>query len=250
METDPVSALRQSKLFVNAILKAAAMVLFPQGAKIPNGCINFGGNLAQDRVRICEELKKIGYLPEADVKDTFKDLSNAERINLVVTTANNVAGGVERFLNGQTDVNEYPAWELVKMYGREEPETNWPDHWYAAVRATGDACALNVFETTRRMVALKSSAVWQALGDGCGGYESALGNPWPPFVVGSGFDVAGVDYKECVNELLLLKIGEQTKPAIILSPDEFAGRFAIKLNQFLLALEQNRDFHADDEESD
>ena len=36
------------------------------------------------------------------------------------------------------------------------------------------------------MMALKSSPIWQAIGDGAGGYSDTLGNAYPPFAFGSG----------------------------------------------------------------
>ncbi len=239
MEADSITAFRQrAQPFNYAILKAAAGVLFPPGTNVPGVCITLGGNLAQDRARILEELRKINYVPKEAEKGTLKDLSNAKRINLIVTAANNAASGAERFLIGQTDVEEYPAWEFSKIYDREVPETDWPNRWRAAAEATGDSGALGVLGATGRMVALKSSGIWQALGDGVGEYDDALGNPWPPFAVGSGFDVDGIPRKECVEELGLLKPGEPVKPVIIPSPDEIAQRFASKLGQYLLKSEE------------
>jgi tetratricopeptide (TPR) repeat protein len=251
MEADSITAFRQrAQPFDYAILKAAAGVLFPPGANVSDVCITLGGNLAQDRAQIWEELRKIGYVPKEEDKGTLKDLSNAERINLVVTAANNAASGAERFLIGQTDVEEYPAWEFSKIYDREVPETDWPNRWRAAAEAAGDSGALGVLEATGRMVALKSSGIWQALGDGVGEYDDALGNPWPPFAVGSGFDVDGIPHKECVKELELLKPGEPVKPAIIPSPDEIAQRFTSKLSQYLMKLGQATALDSDEEEPD
>ena len=49
------------------------------------------------------------------------------------------------------------------------------------------------------MVALKSSPIWQALGDGAGGYRDTLGNPYPPFAYNSGLDWSDVDAEECAE---------------------------------------------------
>jgi hypothetical protein len=53
------------------------------------------------------------------------------------------------------------------------------------------------------MVALKSSSVWQQLGDGAGGYEDALGNPFAPFAFDSGMDTDEVS-RDDVGKLGLI----------------------------------------------
>ena len=86
------------------------------------------------------------------------------------------------------------------------------------------------------MIALKSSGIWQALGNGAGGYDDALGNPFPPFAVDSGFDVDETS-RDQAEKLGLLVKGEKAKPAKISSHDEMAERFAAKLRQYLTKLE-------------
>ena len=49
------------------------------------------------------------------------------------------------------------------------------------------------------MVALKTSPIWQALGDGAGGYRDTLGNPYPPFAYGSGLAWADVSRDEAIE---------------------------------------------------
>lgn len=70
------------------------------------------------------------------------------------------------------------------------------------------------------MVALKNSGVWEALGDGAGGYEDTLGNSFPPFAFNSGMDCDEVSYQECV-ELGLLEEGEEVEGADIDPEDLF-----------------------------
>jgi len=45
------------------------------------------------------------------------------------------------------------------------------------------------------MVALKSSGIWQALGD----FEDGLGNPYPPFAFNSGMILQDVERDEAVK---------------------------------------------------
>ena len=60
-------------------------------------------------------------------------------------------------------------------------------------------------EVLRTLVALKNSPIWQALGDGVGGYNDTLGNPYPPFAFDSGMAWVGVDRSECIKLGLVKK---------------------------------------------
>ena len=46
-------------------------------------------------------------------------------------------------------------------------------------------------------LALKSSPIWQALGDGVGGFRDTLGNPYPPFCYSSGMAWLDADRETC-----------------------------------------------------
>jgi len=105
----------------------------------------------------------------------------------------------------------------------------------AAAQASGDNKAAQIFQATGKMIALKSSGIWQALGDGVGGYEDALGNPFAPFAFDSGFDVDEVPRSKC-EKLGLLARGEKAESAIISSKDEVADRLAMKLRHYLAKL--------------
>ena len=76
--------------------------------------------------------------------------------------------------------------------------TDWPQRWKAA----GERVAWRGAHRTK-MVALKSSPIWQALGDGAGGFRDTLGNPYPPFAFGSSYEWVPVDRLEA-RELGLL----------------------------------------------
>lgn len=138
-----------------------------------------------------------------------------------------VQGGVQFVSQNwdQTRVDEFPALELHRVFEREVPRgsekdpagpTNgWDDddgRWPAACDEAEDGDAANVFKDTGRMVALKDSDVWQALGDGAGGYEDTLGNPFAPFAFNSGMDSDEVS-RDDAEELGLLDEGEEAKPA-------------------------------------
>ena len=56
------------------------------------------------------------------------------------------------------------------------------------------------------LVALKSSPIWAALGEGAGGFKDAIGNPFPPFAFGSGMTWQRVSRDEAA-ELGLVEEG-------------------------------------------
>lgn len=152
-------------------------------------------------------------------------LADTLNLDFKIGVATEVTQGAGRFVADQTNLEEYPAWELLRVYDRDVPrgfrrvggvivpvpDDDWPSRWRAAASASGDEDAARVLESTGRMIALKSSGIWQALGDGAGGYDDTLGNPFAPFAFNSGFDTEGVSIKECV-ELGLLDEGEAPEP--------------------------------------
>ncbi|HTB86026.1 MAG TPA: hypothetical protein VK742_20440 [Candidatus Sulfotelmatobacter sp.] len=165
----------------------------------------------------------------SDLLNNFKDgQAIAETLNLdfKISTALDVAGGAGRFVQAQSDVDEYPAWALSRMYARNVPrgfkagpkgaiipvpDDDWPSRWEEAGNACGDDDWLpwDGDSQTGRGIALKSSGIWEQLGSL---RDDSLGNAFPPFAFNSGFDVDGVPYKECV-ELGLLDDGDKPEPA-------------------------------------
>ena len=138
-----------------------------------------------------------------------------------------VQGGVQHVAQNwdATRVDEFPALELTRVYEREVPRgsekdpagpTNaWDDdegRWVAACAESGDEDAFNVFQETGRMVALKSSDIWESLGNGAGGYDDCLGNPFEPFAYNSGMSTDEVS-RDDAEELGLLDEGEEAEPA-------------------------------------
>lgn len=131
---------------------------------------------------------KYGYRPTPDEEGTIKDLSSDARINLVVKTNTEMAQGAGQFIqqNFNPDtLDAFPALELFRLEERQDPR-DWPQRWRIAAQVANDPNAARVLEFTGRMVALKSSGIWQAMGDGAGGYQDTLGNPFPPFAFNSG----------------------------------------------------------------
>lgn len=165
----------------------------------------------------------------------------AERIRFALKISQEVASGAGQYLNQNLSpevLDEYPALEFKRLFDRDVPrglkrgpkgtlilvpDDDWPSRWAAAGAEAGDDNWLD-WEgdaQTGRGVALKSSGIWQALGDGAGGYDDTLGNPFPPFAFNSGFMTLDVSRKEAIN-LGLIGADEEAKPAKI----NFAKLFA------------------------
>lgn len=196
-------------------------------------------NDTQARTQIRQELKQINYMPEESLKGTLKDLSNDKRINLTIKTVNQIASAAKNFVreNLNTDTVEfYPAQEFLCVYDRDPPEIDWPLRWRAAAIAATDAIAVKILEASDRMVALKSSAIWQKLGNGAGNYVDTLGSPFPPFTFNSGFDLNPIDRVD-TEKLGLLKKGDKARPAELPPSNIFIENLAAKLRQSLTQLE-------------
>lgn len=173
-----------------------------------------GYNPATLRTFIKDYLREISYEPEEGKEGGIQDLSSNGRINLVIKTNVELQHGAGRFIqqNANEDVVDlWPALELVRFEEREEPR-DWEQRWKIASQVANDPGAARVLEETGRMVALKSSGIWQALGDGAGGYLDTLGNPFPPFAFNSGMWTEEVDRAESI-ELGLIGEEEEAAPA-------------------------------------
>lgn len=165
--------------------------------------------------------------PEGSVPDSFD-------LNFHIKTATDVANGAANFVqaNNPESLPSWPAQELVRFEERAKPR-NWDGkgterpgspfgtRWMLAAQTAGDPDAARILDATGRMVALKSSGIWQALGDGAGGYTDTLGSPYPPFAFNSGMWVQDVSREEAVD-LGLLKKGEE--PPV--NPPDFAKLFS------------------------
>lgn len=151
-----------------------------------------------------------------------KALADELNLDFKISVATDVTRGAGTFVKeaGDADVVEaYPAWELLRIYDRDVPRgfrrdpkgglmpmpgDDWESRWQAA---GGELI-------NGRMIALKNDPIWQALGDGVGGYTDTLGNPFPPFAFNSGYDVNNIGRVECI-ELGLMDEGDVAKPARI-----------------------------------
>jgi hypothetical protein len=177
------------------------------------------------------------FLEEA----TGAELPAKMNMDFFLRVAKEVAFGAGRFVgdNGNDDlVQAYPALELVRFdhvfvprgsgTGRNGPDNGWGPRFLAACDEAGDDAAAKVFEETGRMVALRDSDVWQALGDGAGGYEDTLGNPFAPFAWNSGYDTKSISRKETIELGLMDELDDdgnptEAKPAEVDFENLFSG---------------------------
>lgn len=181
----------------------------------PDGAPGAALNPASARTMLRDLLlNKYGYEPDAGTEGSIVDLSSDKRLGLVIKTNVELAQGAGKFVQGNLNedvIDLYPAWELVRYEERKEPR-DWEQRWRIAAQVAGDAKAAGALGNSGRMVALKSSGIWQALGDGAGGYQDTLGNPYPPFAFNSGMWTDDVERADAV-ELGLIEDGEKAEGA-------------------------------------
>ncbi len=165
-------------------------------------------NQATARERLLASLARMGHSPLDG--GGIANPASIRRLDLIIDTQRQMAASVAN-MDAETPatLEEWPAHELVRFVGRSMPRADWPQRWQSAAEAVGYE---GVARHTARMVALKSSPIWQALGDGAGGFRDTLGNPYPPFAFNSGLSWADVSRDEAI-ELGLIDSGEGRAPA-------------------------------------
>jgi DNA topoisomerase-1 len=235
--------------------------------------------VVQDEIKTYEETRPEGKVAETGlnpatgrsaltsfIEDSLgEDIGAKMGMDFFLRIAREVAQGGVQFVAqnwDQTRVDEFPALEFHRVYEREVPrgsekdpagpENAWDDdegRWLAAAEESGDEDAAKVFEDTGRCVALKSSDIWQSLGDGAGGYEDTLGNPFAPFAFNSGWDTDEVARDEAV-ELGLMDEGDEAEGAdvdfdeLFDLPKDLEARYAASVaHRVLFAEDAGHTFH-------
>ena len=170
-------------------------------------------NQATARARLLETLAQMDHTPLDG--GGLTNPASIRRLNLIIDTQRQMAASVSRIQTQTPAVLErWPAWELTRLVGKAVPREDWPARWRNAGESIGWEGALK-----DRFIALKTSPIWQALGDGAGGFRDTLGNPYPPFAYSSGMAWVAVDRETC--ERLGLSCPEpETVPSASLSPAE------------------------------
>lgn len=117
------------------------------------------------------------------------DIASRRRLSLIYKMNYDEAREFAKYTRGQDSdaLYMYPAQEFLRVEPRRVPRTDWQTRWRAAGgRIYGG-----------RMIALKSSPVWQNL--------SRFDRPYPPYDFGSGMGVEDVDRDEAIELGLLPK---------------------------------------------
>ena len=167
---------------------------------------------ATARTALKSWLDATGYLPDAP--GTLTDLASTKRVQLILDTQRTMANNVA-LIQGEDPAAraEFPAWELVSIGLRKRPRGDWPERWRQAGESTGWEGAAQ----GTRMAARKDSPIWQALGDGVGGYTDTLGNPYPPFAFGSSYNWMPIDKAQAAT---LGLTGTPAQPTATLDPGQ------------------------------
>jgi len=161
---------------------------------------------------------------------TAEGLGQAINLDFIIGTAAKIMGGAGRYIadNSTAQVALYPAWAFSRLAQRDTPrgfrkgkggvlipvpDDDWPTRWQEAGELAGDDNWLpwEGEAQTGRGVALKTSGIWQALGDL---RDDSLGNPFPPFAFNSGFGVSPVSRAECITLGLIDPKDEVTPPEL------------------------------------
>lgn len=164
-------------------------------------------NAASARESLLKMLESLGHSPLDG--GGLKNPASIRRLNLIIDTHRQMAASVANLANeSEGSVDLFPAWELTRMVSKRQPRADWQRRWNEAASSVNwEGVAKKAFP---KMIALKSSPIWAALGDGAGGFRDTLGNPYPPFAFGSGLAWIDVDREEC-ERIGLVEEGEKVK---------------------------------------
>lgn len=163
-------------------------------------------DLAQLRLEARKIIVNAGYTPEGGfpgdaelgippaTAGSLRDLTSERRLNLIFDTQASMMRGLGQQLRGldPTALRIYPAYELVRIKQAQAPR-DWEQRWKTAsdnVDHVGVAAA-----DTGRLVALKTSPIWQALGSSAL-FKDALNVEHPPFAFSSGMAWSVVSREE------------------------------------------------------
>jgi len=156
---------------------------------VSNGTISH----SEARYRLLVILEHLGY--SAQDGGGIQNPASLRRLDLILDTQRQMAASVARLMSENDAIRaQFPAWELVRVERRMIPRIDWPSRWRNAATTVNFE---GVVRNSTRFVALKSSPVWQALGDGAGGFKDVLFNPYPPFAYSSGMGWRAVPREEC-----------------------------------------------------
>ena len=146
-------------------------------------------NAAAAREKLLKRLDLLGYEAAPTDTDTLRALDSQIRLNLILDTNRDMVASVAQVQSQSPEtIDLYPAWKLERYDAVSRPRPDWQLRWRAAGDSVGWEGAVK-----GQYVALKSSPIWAALGNGVGGFNDTLGNPYPPFAFSSGMAWTDVD---------------------------------------------------------
>ena len=166
-------------------------------------------DLAQLRIEARRLLAQAGYTPEAGFPGdealgippasagSLRDLSSEKRLILIYDTQAQLMRGLGLKLRGATRADRYPAWELVRVAKfNSEYQREWLKRW-AIAKDNVDAVGVWSGDDSSppRMLALKSSPIWLALGSSAL-FPDAVNADHPPFAFNSGMGWREVPIEE------------------------------------------------------
>ena len=158
-------------------------------------------NAAKAKEQLLGVLSQIGYDTTAD-DGKLSNIVSERRLNLILETQREMAASAALIASQNAGtIDQFPGWNLTRLAGRRVPREDWPARWNAAGNSVGwEGAYQHVYNGDGAdfgFVALKDSPIWQALGDGAGGFTDTLGNPYPPFAFSSGKSWLQVDRATC-----------------------------------------------------
>lgn len=127
-------------------------------------------------------------IPPAEL-GSLRDLSSERRVKFMLDTQERITANYGFWRGGQDALarDQFPAYELIRIFNRDEERTDWPERF---VRSGGTL-------VSDRMIAAKDNPVWQMLGNS-GVFPDGLDQPFPPFAFGSGMGWREVPREEAV----------------------------------------------------
>ena len=130
------------------------------------------------------EIERLGY--SLNVKGAIDEWNSWEHLNSLLNEYAIMRDNAEDWDSREITADVFPAFQLRQTVPyKYDDARNWIERFVAAAQSVNwEGCS------KIGCVALKTSPVWEALGNGVGGYEDWLGNPFPPFAFASNVDVS------------------------------------------------------------
>lgn len=155
------------------------------------------------KLRLRDKFRELGVNVENPAKiGTIEDPESDARLQLIVSTQEELAQGYGRFIANQyeTLLDLWPCQELVRI-SPSLVQRDWKERWAR--------CGGHLYDG--RMIALKNADIWDKLGDS-NTFPDALGNPYPPFAFNSGMSVEDISRSEAEKLGVIEKFTPAPRP--------------------------------------